>query len=83
VLVAAGGKTLQATSDNAGLWSLVLDPAAPSDTLGVAGRVYRWPGPGAASAPLQVERAGEGWRVGWSGPAGARQWTWMPDAAGT
>lgn len=81
VPVVAGDETLEVTSDRSGRWSVMLDPAAPTDVLRVSGQTYAWPGTGGAPGPLQVERAGEGWRVGWTGPAGARQWTWMPDAA--
>lgn len=76
----AGGETVQVMSDTSGRWSLVLPPATEPDEIRVGGRTFTWPGDGAAGEALRVERAGAGWRVVWSGPAGGRQTTWLPDA---
>lgn len=81
VSVDAAGETVRVATDEAGRWSVVLGPIGSQGPIRVGETVFAWPGPGADKDGLQVERAGAGWRVGWSGPAGARQWTWMPDAA--
>jgi hypothetical protein len=77
----AGGETGQVTPDAAGRWSLILPPAAGPDAIRVGGRDFVWPGDGPDGAAFSVERAGAGWRVNWSGPAGGRQSTWLPDPA--
>jgi hypothetical protein len=81
VSIDAGGEAARVTSDASGRWSVVLGPMGSAGAIRVGEAAFAWPGPGADKGGLQVERAGAGWRVGWSGPAGARQWTWMPDAA--
>jgi hypothetical protein len=80
VSVVAGQGAVAVSPDPRGRWSVVLGETGAGEQIRVAGQTFEWPGPGAAGAPLQAERVGAGWRVGWSGPAGARQWTWMPDA---
>ena len=80
VEIEAGGEQLQALSADQGQWSVLLGTVAPGATVRVGDQSFVWPGPGTAGAPLVVERAGEGWRVGWTGPGGAVQWTWLPDA---
>lgn len=82
VEVTAAGETMQVTPDGAGQWTVRLTPGSGPQAIRVGGRDFAWPGPGAAGEALVVERAGQGWRVGWAGPAGARQSTWLPDAAG-
>ncbi len=79
--VSAGREGGPVTSDAAGRWSLVLGPSAGTEEIRVAGRAYIWPGDVAGEAVVgtRVERAGAGWRVVWSGPAGGRQTTWLPD----
>lgn len=77
----AGGESGRVIPDSSGRWSLALAPSAGPDEIRVGVRTFAWPGEGAAEAILRVERAGEGWRVVWAGPAGARQSTWLPDAA--
>lgn len=77
--VSADDEALKVISGESGVWSVLLGPVEPGARVEVGGRAFIWPGPGVDTAPLQVERAGQGWRVGWSGPGGARQWTWMPD----
>ncbi len=76
----AGGETGRVTPDASGRWSLVLTPSAGPDEIRVGGRTFIWPGEAEAGPALRVERAGDGWRVTWSGPAGGRQTTWLPDA---
>ena len=81
VQVVAGGETMPVTPGADGRWSLVMGPTPGADQVRVDGVPFDWPGDGASGEGLIVERAGRGWRVGWSGPAGARQSTWLPDAA--
>lgn len=76
----AGDETGRVTPDGAGRWSLVLAPSAGPDQIRVGGRTFTWPGEAAGGAAFRVERAGAGWRVVWSEPAGGRQTTWLPDA---
>lgn len=78
----AGGESGRVTPDASGRWSLVLTPSVGPDEIRVGGRAFIWPGEGAGrvDSGTQVERAGAGWRVVWSGPAGGRQTTWLPDA---
>lgn len=76
--VSAGGEGGAVKSDAAGRWSLVLGPSTGPDEIRVGGRAFTWPGEGGGEG-TRVERAGAGWRVVWSGPAGGRQTTWLPD----
>ncbi|MEY4555012.1 MAG: hypothetical protein RL093_131, partial [Pseudomonadota bacterium] len=78
----AGGESGRVTPDASGRWSLVLTPSAGPDEIRVGGRAFVWPGEGATGVDVgtRVERAGAGWRVVWSGPAGGRQTTWLPDS---
>lgn len=57
-----------------GSWSLPVDGVGPR-RIAVEGDVFAYPG-GVGPAG----RAGEGWRVDWTAPDGARQSTWLPDA---
>ncbi|RZJ46670.1 MAG: hypothetical protein EON87_03760 [Brevundimonas sp.] len=81
VAVSAGADALQVAAGQDGRWSVLLGPIAPNGVVRVGDAAFVWPGPGASDAELQVERAGEGWRIGWTGVRGARQWSWLPDAA--
>lgn len=81
VQVVVGGVTMPVTPDADGRWSLVMGPPAGRDQVRVDGAAFDWPGDGTTGEGLLVERAGRGWRVVWSGPAGARQSTWLPDPA--
>jgi len=76
----AGDETGRVTPDESGRWSLVLAPSAGPDDIRVGGRTFTWPGEVAGDAAFRVDRAGAGWRVVWSEPAGGRQTTWLPDA---
>jgi len=75
----AGDETGRVTPDEMGRWSLVLTPSPGPEEIRVGDRTFIWPGERAESSAFQVERAGAGWRVVWSGPAGGRQTTWLPD----
>lgn len=79
--VSAGGEGGTVKSDPTGRWSLVLGPSTGPDEIRVGGRAFVWPGDGGVDAGegVRVDRAGAGWRVVWSGPAGGRQTTWLPD----
>jgi len=77
--VQAGGQAGRVTPDAAGRWSLVLAPSPGPEEIRVGDRTFLWPGEGTGESALRVERAGAGWRVIWSGPAGGRQTTWLPD----
>lgn len=81
----AGSETGRVTPDASGRWSLVLTPSMGPDQIRIGQRTFIWPGEGAGGADvgdagMRIERAGAGWRVVWSGPAGGRQTTWLPDA---
>jgi hypothetical protein len=76
----AGGETGLVTPDSAGRWRLVLSPSDGADEIRVGEQTFIWPGESGDAAPTGVERAGRGWRVIWTGPGGARQATWLPDA---
>lgn len=85
VQVVVGAGTMPVAPGADGRWSLVMGPPAGADQIQVDGTAFDWPGDavdreGANGGGLTVERAGQGWRVAWSGPAGARQSTWLPDA---
>lgn len=80
ILVQVGGESGRVTPDSAGRWRLVLTPSAGADEIRVGDARFIWPGEGAAVAPVGVARAGDGWRVIWTGPGDARQATWLPDA---
>lgn len=75
----AGDEIGRVTTDAGGRWSIVLPPSTGPEEIRVGGRTYIWPGERQGEAAFQVERAGAGWRVVWSGPGGGRQTTWLPD----
>lgn len=74
-----GNETGRVSPDATGRWSLVLTPSPGPEEIRVGGRTFIWPGERAEGSAFLVERAGAGWRVVWSGPAGGRQTTWLPD----
>ncbi len=80
VAVSAGADALQVQSGQGGRWSVLLGSIAPGSVVRVSDQGFVWPGPGAPGSDLQVERAGQGWQIGWLGSRGARQWTWLPDS---
>lgn len=80
VLVQAAGESVRVTPDAEGRWSLMLRPSDAQDEIQAGGGRFAWPGEAGPGAAPRVERAGQGWRVAWTGAAGARQSTWLPDA---
>lgn len=76
----AAGESGLVTPDTAGRWRLVLTPSDGPDEIRIGEQTFIWPGEGADGEAMKVERAGRGWRVIWTGPGGARQTTWLPDA---
>jgi hypothetical protein len=76
-----GGPPVRVATGPDGRWTAILGPVPSGpQTIQVGGAAFVWPGAAANGEALAVERAGEGWRVGWTGPAGGRQTTWLPDA---
>lgn len=78
IAVSAGADDLRVAAGQGGRWSVLLGGIPAGGTVRVDDQSFVWPGPGATTPGLLVERAGEGWRVGWTGARGARQWTWLP-----
>ncbi|WP_332678158.1 hypothetical protein [Brevundimonas sp.] len=78
LVVQAAGESIRVTPDAQGRWSLMLGSADGPDEIQVGASRFAWPGE-AGSAAARVERAGQGWRVAWTGADGARQSTWLPD----
>ncbi|HWQ87877.1 hypothetical protein [Brevundimonas sp.] len=81
VVVRAGGESVRVAPDGEGRWSLMLRPSNGPDEIQAGGGRFAWPGEADPGASPRVERAGQGWRIAWTGAAGARQSTWLPDAA--
>lgn len=81
VLVQAAGESVRVTPDAEGRWSLMLRPSDGPDEIQAGGGRFAWPGEAGPGGVPRVERAGQGWRIAWTGAAGARQSTWLPDAA--
>lgn len=77
----AGGESGVVTPDASGRWSLVLASSDGPDEIRIGDQTFVWPGEGAGDSAMRVDRAGRGWRVIWTAPGGARQATWLPDAA--
>lgn len=80
VVVESGGQSVRVAPGPDGRWSLMLPMSGP-DVIAVGGRAFAWPGEGPGSDSLSVQPGEGGWRVGWAGPAGGRQSTWLPVAA--
>jgi hypothetical protein len=81
VVVQAAGESVRVAPDPQGRWSLMLRPADGPDEIQAGARRFAWPGEAVGGTAPRVERAGQGWRVVWTGSGGARQSTWLPDAA--
>lgn len=64
------------TADSAGRWTAVVGPAG-AGRIAVGEAAYDYPG--AVEGGAGAARAGAGWSIGWSIPAGGRQTTWLPD----
>jgi len=64
-----------------GRWTALLGSSPGAATVRIGSAAFEWPGDAPRGEALSVERAGAGWRVGWAGPAGAWQTTWLPDPA--
>lgn len=67
------GRTLSATAGPDGGWRLA---ARDAGIITVGGATFAYPGD--AGGAGWAERAGQGWRVRWAAPDGARQSTWLP-----
>jgi hypothetical protein len=80
VVVQAAGESVRVAPDVEGRWSLMLRPADGPDEIQAGGAGFAWPGDDRSGRAPRVERAGQGWRVVWTGSGGARQSTWLPDA---
>ena len=80
LVVQAGGETVRVIPDASGRWSLMLRPATGPDEIRAGGARFGWPGESSGGGEPRVERAGQGWRVVWTGAGGAAQTTWLPDA---
>lgn len=77
-----GGASASAMAGADGRWSVQLGATPPGPrTVQVDAAAFVWPGDAPTGRELSVERAGTGWRIGWTGPAGGRQTTWLPDAS--
>ena len=81
VEVRSGGDAVQIVPDPQGRWSVMLAAHPGPDTIQVAGRDFVWPGAVPPAQPLTVARSEAGWNIGWVGPGGAGQSTWLPDRA--
>lgn len=81
VVVQAGGEQVRVTPDARGRWSVMLRPSDSPDEIQIGAVRFSWPGEAGPGVAPRVERAGQGWRVAWTGARGARQSTWLPDGA--
>ncbi|WP_269513392.1 hypothetical protein [Brevundimonas subvibrioides] len=77
VTIVRNGVSLTAASDPQGRWTLAIggDVGAP---IQIGDRAFVPPAMTEATSGSLV-RAGQGWRIGWISPDGARQVTWLPD----
>mgnify|MGYP007020265078 CR=1 FL=1 len=62
------------------IWRIDAPRGSGPRRITVGNQSYGYPGDANATEPFRVERAGDGWRVGWSAPHGGRQTTWLPDS---
>lgn len=81
VVVQAAGESVRVTPDAKGRWNLMLRPSDGPDEIEAGTARFDWPGEARGAAAPSVQRAGQGWRVAWTGADGARQSTWLPDPA--
>ncbi|MDI1326248.1 MAG: hypothetical protein PSV23_05550 [Brevundimonas sp.] len=81
VVVQAAGESVRVTPDAQGRWSLMLRPSDGPDEIQAGGGRFAWPGEAPSGPSPRVERAGQGWRIAWTGAGGAPQSTWLPDVA--
>jgi hypothetical protein len=79
VAVGGGAATEALTADD-GRWSLMLAAAGGAAVdVTVAGRTYRYPGPGLAPTEgFLLEAVEGGWRASWRLSPGSRQSSWFP-----
>ncbi len=70
----ADGAAVAVQTGPEGDWSLSADGVGPR-RITVEGEAFVYPGGSGTTG-----RAGEGWRVEWAAPDGARLTTWLPDA---
>ena len=73
VAIAVDGRSLSATAGPDGVWWIGAK-GAMLITVGEANFTY----PGGDTGAAWAERTGQGWRVRWTAPDGARQSTWLP-----
>lgn len=75
------GPAMSVTPDGDGRWTAVLNTAGGRGLIvRVRDAPFVYPGDSAPpTGAFSAERAGSGWRVGWTGVAGAPQTTWLPD----
>jgi len=81
VSVGSGAAT-QVLAGEDGRWSLMLAaPGGAAADVTVAGRLYRYPGPGTATSEgLTLEPVESGWRASWGLSPASRQSSWFPAA---
>ena len=78
--VTLGGEATMVTPAPDGVWTVML-PASGSQPVRIGAVSFVWPDERAGSGDdLAVTRGEGGWSVAWTGPDGARQWTWLPTA---
>lgn len=78
--VSVDGVVVPATEMGRGRWRAVTGQAGPA-TITVNGKSFDYPGAGRASG-FVAERAGRGWRIGWSVAPNGHQTAWLPDRGG-
>jgi len=81
VEVESGGQTVEVVPDAEGRWSVILPARDGPEIVRAAGGEFAWPGEAAGSQEPGIERLASGWRIRWTGRAGAFQTTWLPDVA--
>jgi hypothetical protein len=79
VMIVRNGVSLTAASDPLGRWTLAIGSGLGAP-IQIGDRAFIPPAMVEVTSGRLV-RAGQGWRIGWVGPDGARQVTWLPDRA--